>query len=57
MKIYVEISKWIKERQGDGWNDWLNLICPVCEKVHNRVPYIYNYCPDCGTYMKGEEDE
>lgn len=40
MKVYVEISEWIKERQGDGWNDWLNLICPVCGKVHNRVPYI-----------------
>ena len=53
----IKISKWIEEFQGDGWNDWISLTCPVCGKVHNRVPYIYNYCPDCGTYMKGEEDE
>ena len=66
MKVYINNSttskklktnKWIKEHQGNGWDDWISLTCPVCGKVHNKVPYIYSYCPNCGTYMEDKNNE
>lgn len=44
--------EWIVEHSGNGWDDWENLICPKCGEKHERVPYHYNFCPDCGERMK-----
>lgn len=52
----IKTEQWIEEHDGNGWNDWINLKCPVCGKVQNRVPYIYNYCPNCGVKMKGADE-
>lgn len=49
--------KWIKKISGDGWNDWYVYICPYCGQVHEKITYTYAYCPNCGTYLKGDTDE
>ena len=46
--------EWIVEHGGNGWNDWCNLTCPKCGKKHEKVPYYYNLCPNCGARMKSE---
>ena len=48
--------EWIVEHSGNGWNDWENLICPKCGKKHERVPYYYHFCPNCGERMKISKD-
>ena len=45
-------GEWIVEHMGNGWNEWSNLICPICGKKHKEVPYIYSYCPKCGADMR-----
>ena len=48
--------EWIVEHSGNGWNDWVNLICPKCGEKHERVPDYYNFCPNCGERMKVNEN-
>lgn len=48
---------WIIGYGGNGWNDWYIYECPICgaiiEDRYDRKN-IYNFCPNCGTRMKGE---
>ena len=41
--------------------EWQSAKCSVCGKYHT-TPYMYyftnyNYCPNCGSAMRGNEDE
>ena len=41
--------------------EWQSAKCSVCGKYHT-TPYMYyftnyNYCPNCGANMRGEDDE
>ena len=46
-------SYWIVKYEGNGWNDWENLICPICNTKFEDVawPSTYNYCPNCGASL------
>ena len=44
-------GKWIIEDVEDLWDGLTNLTCPTCGKKYNAVPFIYNYCPNCGAKM------
>lgn len=49
-------GKWIKEYNGDGWNDYWDYKCSNCGKVYERagaILYDANFCPNCGKRMKG----
>lgn len=57
----IEIQKhgvWIKERDGNGWNDWTNLICSECNTKFKKIdwPSMYKFCPNCGSKMDGEKN-
>jgi DNA-directed RNA polymerase subunit RPC12/RpoP len=48
-------GEWIKEYNGDGWNDYWDYKCSKCGKVYKRasaILYDANYCPNCGKRMK-----
>lgn len=41
--------------------EWQSARCSICGKYHT-TPYLYyfddfDYCPNCGAEMKGEDDE
>ena len=57
LKSNPKPKKWIKKISGDGWNDWYVYICPYCGQVHEKITYTYAYCPNCGTYLKGDTNE
>jgi len=47
-------GKWIKEYNGDGWNDYWDYKCSNCGKVYKRagaILYDANYCPNCSAKM------
>lgn len=49
-------GEWIKEYNGNGWNDYWDYTCPNCGKKYERadsVLYDSSYCPNCGAKMKG----
>ena len=51
-------AEWIKEIEGNGWNEWENITCSHCGAKVEKVKYLgggkrWNYCPNCGSYMKG----
>ncbi len=52
-------GEWIFEK-GDGTTCVDGWICTNCKHgFHTNVPYFegFNYCPNCGAKMKGENDE
>ena len=56
-------GEWEKTTDGNGWNEWHVLKCPLCdatiEDKQNRK-WEYNYCPNCGARMtpyKGGDTE
>ena len=53
-------GEWEKTTDGNGWNEWYVLKCPLCdatiEDKQNRK-WEYNYCPSCGAKMKGADYE
>ena len=53
-------GEWEKTTDGNGWNEWYVLKCPLCdatiEDKQNRK-WEYNYCPNCGARMKGGDEE
>lgn len=53
-------GKWIKQYNGNGWDDFWDYKCSNCGKVYERasgVLYYANYCPNCGARIKGGEEE
>lgn len=51
-----EVGEWIKEYNGNGWNDYWDYTCPVCGKKYERgdnVLYDSFFCPNCGSRMRG----
>lgn len=52
-------GKWIE--QDDGW-DGVYYECSVCKEAFTLIDgtpsdNLYNYCPNCGAYMKCEPNE
>ena len=52
-------GEWIEEFNGNGWNDFWDYTCSNCGKKYERADYLYhaNYCPNCGSIMKGGDDK
>ncbi len=46
-------GKWIRTRtmEHDG-----ELYCTRCEQEHPEQKNIWNFCPNCGAYMRGEQE-
>ena len=46
-------GKWIRQTNGDGWNEWYVNICDQCGfQVGNKHDdRAYRYCPNCGARM------
>lgn len=43
---------WINRSLNILYPEWERYICSSCGKCSNN----YNYCPNCGAYMRGEEE-
>ena len=53
-------GEWIKTADGNSWNEWGVLTCPLCgasieDKYYHS--WKYNFCPNCGAKMKGGDTE
>ena len=48
-KEYIEIGY-------DGAVNGVSYFCPVCGEVFGETD-DFMYCPSCGSFMKGDEDE
>lgn len=48
-------GRWLKEYNGNGWNDYWDYTCSVCEKTLKRGE-PYPYCPNCGARMEASDD-
>ena len=58
----VRHGKWEERKVSDKncIDEWQTACCSVCHKYHT-TPYMYyfdnyNYCPNCGARMDGEQD-
>lgn len=49
-----EPAEWIEHIYHGHYDDWADYECPICGKVFSHF-YHANYCPNCGTRMKGAE--
>lgn len=54
----IDGCKTIEERKRGRWIDLgkdkvIRWQCPECGR---KDTHIYNYCPDCGTDMRGEQE-
>lgn len=50
-------GEWIKEYNGNGWNDYWDYTCSECGKKYERadnILYEANFCPNCGADMRKE---
>ena len=60
-------GKWIKEGSyKDRWGDTIEILrCPICEFKHDyscgdtykHDDGWFNFCPNCGADMRGEQDD
>lgn len=51
---FVETNgKWLLSRQGNGWNDWYDIKCTICNNIFNNS-HISKFCPNCGNNMESE---
>lgn len=51
------VGKWNWDFADNGWADWTCSICGWKMNTDIHVNLGYNYCPNCGARMEGEEDE
>ena len=58
----VRHGKWEERKVADKncIDEWQTACCSVCHKYHT-TPYMYyfdnyNYCPNCGARMDGDQD-
>ena len=59
----VRHGKWEERKVADKncIDEWQTACCSVCHKYHT-TPYMYyfdnyNYCPNCGARMDGEQND
>ena len=51
---WIEIIK--DKRFGDEWDEIAIYKCSVCESEFVECMGTYNFCPNCGADMRGEEE-
>ena len=51
---WIEIIK--DERFGDEWDEIAVYKCSVCESEFVECMGTYNFCPNCGADMRGEQE-
>ena len=55
--VEVKHGRWIKDRLCSTSGGTYGVRrCSVCEDYYQDVGYGWNYCPNCGAKMEGEED-
>jgi hypothetical protein len=54
--VEVRRGEWKRYMTGNGWDYWEDLICPFCEKKHEKPRFKMNFCPNCGADMRGDKD-
>lgn len=52
--VEVRRGEWNRCVTGNGWDYWEELICPFCEKKHEKPRFKMNFCPSCGADMRGD---
>lgn len=53
----VKHGRWRKERvSSTGRGSYGVYQCSICGAMFPDIGYGYNYCPNCGASMRGEED-
>ena len=53
--VEVRRGEWERYVTGNGWDFWEDLICPFCEKKHEKPRFKMNFCPNCGADMRGDK--
>ena len=65
-ETFVTLSEWImektpsvKSKQGEWINRSLNIMYPDWERytcsICGKHSYCYDFCPNCGSYNRGEQ--
>ena len=52
-------SYWTVSVGSNGWNEWTDLTCPVCDTKFEHIfwPKLYKYCPRCKTRLRLAEEK
>ena len=50
-------GRWINKGQYADFFPHNEYRCSVCDKPYLEIEMFYNFCPNCGADMRGEEDE
>ena len=49
-------GEWIKDRLVSTNGGTYGVYrCSICEHSYQDIGYGFNFCPDCGAYMRGEQ--
>lgn len=56
LRAEPKTGEWVETVDGNGWNEWGVLKCPLCGATIEDKQYRsweYNFCPSCGADMRG----
>ena len=56
--VEVRHGRWVKELWSSKGGAYYNAYrCSECNAAYMEIEYGYNYCPNCGADMRGDEDD